>query len=248
MILLSWNCQGLGNPWTVQDLCLMVREQKPDILFLMETKCRKEKMESIRVRLGFSGMFVVEPVGRSGGLALFWTDVKTLEIHNYTRRHINALVNGVDNGGVCKLTCFSGHPITAKRHESWALLEHLRQFQPQPWMCIGDFNKILTQEEKIGALLQKEGQMDQFRNALGNCQLTDLGFIGSKYTWTNCRSDENFVKERLDRAVANSEWRGIYWEASVHVLVARESDHKPLLLQFSHDKEGRMEFYRSFKI
>jgi hypothetical protein len=70
-------------------------------------------------------------------------------------------------------------------------------------MCIDDFNEILTQEEKPGALLRKEWQMDQFRNALVNCQLTDLGFIGSKYTWTNCRSDGNFVKERLDRAVAN---------------------------------------------
>jgi exonuclease III len=247
MILLSWNCQGLGNPWTVQDLCLMVREKKPDILFLMETKCRKEKMERIRVRLGFNGMFVVDPVGRSGGLVLFWKDAKNLEIQNYTRRHINALLKGEDNGSDWKLTCFYGHPATAKRHESWALLEHLRQFQPQPWMCIGDFNEILTQEEKTGAILRKEGHMDQFRNALVNCQLTDLGFIGSKYTWTNCRSDGNFVKERLDRAVANSEWRAIYQEASVHILAARASDHKPLILQFSQDKEERMEFYRSFK-
>ena len=58
--------------------------EKPDILFLMETKCRKEKLESIRVRLGFFGMFVVEPVGRSGGLVLFWKDVHELKIQNYT--------------------------------------------------------------------------------------------------------------------------------------------------------------------
>jgi exonuclease III len=74
MNLLSWNCQGLGNPWTVQDLCLMVKEKKPDILFLMETKCRKERMEGIRVKLNFQGLFVVEPVGLSGGLALLWKD------------------------------------------------------------------------------------------------------------------------------------------------------------------------------
>jgi hypothetical protein len=114
-------------------------------------------------------------------------------------------------------------------------------------MCIGDFNEILMQEEKTRALLRKEGQMDQFENALVNCQLIDLGFIGSKYTWTNCRCDRNFVKERLDRAVANSEWRAIYQEATVHILAARTSDHKPLLLQFSQEKEERMEFYRSFK-
>ena len=75
--------------------------------------------------------------------------------------------------------------------------------------------------------------MDQFRNALGNCQLTDLGFIGSQYTWTNYRHDGNFVKERLDRVVANTEWRGIYREANVFILAARASNHKPIMLQFS---------------
>jgi hypothetical protein len=33
----------------------------------------------------------------------------------------------------------------------------------------------------------------------------------------------------------------------VHILAARTSNHKPLLLQFSQEKEERMEFYRSFK-
>ena len=125
------------------------------------------------------------------------------------------MVKADNNRSAWKLTCFYGHPVTAKRHESWALLEHLKQFQTQSWLCIGDFNKILTQEEKIGAILRREGHMDQFRNALGNCQLTDLGFIGSQYTWTNCRHDGNFVKECLDRVVANMEWRGIYREANV---------------------------------
>jgi exonuclease III len=149
MILLSWNCQGLGNPWSVQDLSLMVKEKRPNIIFLMETKCRKSKMEGIRVKLGFEGLFVVEPVGQSGGLALLWKEAHELEIHNYTRRHINALVKYEGEDIWWKLTCFYGHPVTAKRHESWSLLEHLKTFQPHPWMCVGDFNEILIQEEKM---------------------------------------------------------------------------------------------------
>jgi hypothetical protein len=37
-----------------------------------------------------------------------------------------------------------------------------------------------------------------------NCHLSDLGFMGSKFTWTNYRQDGSFIRERLDRAVANS--------------------------------------------
>jgi exonuclease III len=122
----------------------MVKEKKPDILFLMETKCRKERIEGIRVKLGFRSLFVVELVGLSGGLALLWRDNHCLEIQNYTRRHINAIVTHDEVGESWKLTCFYEHPVAAKRHESWALLKHLMQFQPSPWVCIGDFNEILT--------------------------------------------------------------------------------------------------------
>lgn len=45
------------------------------------------------MKLGFDGVFVVEPVGKSGGLALLWKEDIKLEIQNYTRRHINAVVN-----------------------------------------------------------------------------------------------------------------------------------------------------------
>jgi exonuclease III len=247
MNLLSWNCQGLGNPWTVQDLCLMVKEKKPDILFLMETKCRKERMEGIRVKLNFQGLFVVEPVGLSGGLALLWKDRQLLKIQNYSQRHINAIVKPNAVGEPWKLTCFYGHPVTGRRHESWALLKHLKQFQPIPWVCIGDFNEILVQEEKTGVVHRKERQMGQFRDALDTCNLRDLGFIGARYTWTNKRHDENFVSERLDRAVANPQWKAIYSVVNVFVLAGRASDHKPILMQFGHDVEERPEYYRSFK-
>jgi exonuclease III len=247
MNLLSWNCQGLGNPWTVQDLCLMVKEKKPDILFLMETKCKKERLEGVRVRLGFQCLFVVEPVGLSGGLALLWSDQNLLEVQNYTRRHINAIVKGSTAKVPWKLTCFYGHPVTAKRHESWALLEHLKHFQPIPWVCIGDFNEILTQEEKTGAVLRKERQMDQFRDVLEACNLRDLGFIGARHTWTNGRHDEQFVSERLDRALANMQWRALFREVKVFVLAGRASEHKPIMLHFGIDGEDTRVYHKSFK-
>jgi exonuclease III len=226
----------------------MVKDKRPNIVFLMETKCRKEKMERIRVKLGFAGVFVVEPVGLSGGLALIWKDVQDVEIQNYTRRHINALVKHEGNGNCWKLTCFYGHPSTAKRHESWSLLEHLKFFQPHPWMCVGDFNEILTQEEKTGVTLRKEAQMDQFRNALENCRLIDLGFSGARFTWTNGRQGESLIKERLDRAVANKEWKSLFCEVAVYVLAARSSDHKPLLMCFNHEPEERLKAVQRIQV
>ena len=64
---LKLELQGLGNLWTVCDLCQLIKEKRPNCLFLMETKSNKLKMERLRVRMGFEGLFAVDLMGRSGG-------------------------------------------------------------------------------------------------------------------------------------------------------------------------------------
>lgn len=74
MSTLSWNCRGVGLPWNVRFLKDVVWREKPTFIFLCETIGRKDKLEGIRRHLGFEGMVVVEPQGRSGGLALLWRE------------------------------------------------------------------------------------------------------------------------------------------------------------------------------
>ncbi|XP_059429046.1 uncharacterized protein LOC132162844 [Corylus avellana] len=247
MNLISWNCRGLGNPRAVRDLCQMVKEKRPTLLFLMETKSIKHKLEGVRTKLGFEGLFAVDPIGRSGGVALFWKEAGCLEIQNFTRRHINAVVHSPGCDNYWTLTCFYGHPESAKRHESWALLNHLKSFLPKAWLCIGDFNEIVEQEEKVGGDVRRESQMEQFRMVLEDCGLSDMGYKGSKFTWTNCHKDGTFMKERLDRAVANRAWCEMYINREVQVLAARSSDHKPLLLKIFDAEIAQPNYHKSFK-
>jgi hypothetical protein len=66
------------------------------MVFLMETKLRREKMEVIHHKLGFPNLFVVDCVGKSGGLALLWGDEIVVEIQNYSLRHINGIIQTLD--------------------------------------------------------------------------------------------------------------------------------------------------------
>ena len=100
-----------------------------------------------------------------------------------------------------------------------------------PWLCAGDFNEILYQHEKEGGVLRPQAQMDRFREALVDCELQDLGFEGDVYTWrNNNRRAQGYVRERLDRALANMEWRAHF--ATVQVLNGdpRHSDHRPVII------------------
>lgn len=90
MSCISWNCQGLGNPRVVRDLRLLAKEKWPKFLFLMEIKMKQVKLQNLRIKMGFEGLFELDPVGRKEGLALFWTDSREVSISNFSLRHINA--------------------------------------------------------------------------------------------------------------------------------------------------------------
>ena len=53
MKILSWNCQGLGNLWTVRNLRNLARDQAPGVFFLMETRLNKE------VLMNFVGTYLL---------------------------------------------------------------------------------------------------------------------------------------------------------------------------------------------
>lgn len=57
MNILSWNCWGLGKPRTVRALSDLVRDRRPEVLFLMETISEKRRIEELRVKFGYSNFF-----------------------------------------------------------------------------------------------------------------------------------------------------------------------------------------------
>ena len=58
----------------------------------------------------------------------------------------------------------------------------------------------------------------------------DLGWSGPSFTWTNKRKGFAHIKERLDKAVGNAEWRIEFPDVMIQVLSAVGSNHSPLLL------------------
>jgi hypothetical protein len=89
--------------------------------------------------------------------------------------------------------------------------------------------------------------MEGFRAVLEMCELSDLGYVGPKFTWNNGRIDELFIKERLDWAAANPAWCNYFHEVSVLILAARTSDHNPVLVSFSTHPIVRSNYHRNFK-
>ncbi|WOH06937.1 hypothetical protein DCAR_0626366 [Daucus carota subsp. sativus] len=87
MLILSWNCQGVGRPRTISYLRGLIRVHRPTVVFVMETKNKQRKLDRIRRSINMPNAYYVDPAGQSGGLALWWLD------------SINLLVSVADKTG-----------------------------------------------------------------------------------------------------------------------------------------------------
>ncbi|XP_062010699.1 uncharacterized protein LOC133727086 [Rosa rugosa] len=227
MDILSWNCRGICNDTTTRALKDLISQNRPQIIFLCETKIsRKEDFQKLHRALGFAHSETVLSEGQSGGLAVFWNDDVRIRMGTTSAHHMDMVVEGNPGDPTWRLTGFYGFSRTAERDRSWRLLRELSDLDFLPWIVVGDFNEILNNDEKIDGPRRAEHQMRGFREALGYGELLDLGFQGTRTTWWNSET-----KLRLDRAVCTPSWYDIFGYAKVVHLPPSDSDHNPLLLR-----------------
>ncbi|KAK3188191.1 hypothetical protein Dsin_027752 [Dipteronia sinensis] len=133
------------------------------------------------------------------------------------------------------------HPEPDQRRRAWTLLKRLNDMYQFPWVCAGDFNEVLSNDEKLGIVKQKRILIKNFQEALDYCDLSDMGFRGPIYTWSNKRDGSESVQESLDRGVCNLVWKHLFPRAVISNLEYWHSDHRALLIvmfgQNERDKE-----------
>ncbi|GMJ10636.1 hypothetical protein HRI_004732800 [Hibiscus trionum] len=72
--------------------------------------------------------------------------------------------------------------------------------------------------------------MNNFRSAIQDCDLSDLGYIGRWYTWEKGHFSASNIRERLDRGLASPSWWSLFPDFTLRHLSHTISDHCPLLV------------------
>ncbi|XP_073367683.1 uncharacterized protein [Aegilops tauschii subsp. strangulata] len=181
MRILCWNCRGIGDPATVKELRDLVEACAPAVLCIVETQLAKYRVEGLAGSLGFVGRFGVDSRGRSGGLCLFWRNNVDFEIKTYSQYHIDSVVNEPGKEA-WRLSVFYGAVNRSMRYKTWDTMKILRGENDLPWVCMGDFNEILRQEEQMGPNERDSAQIEGFREVVDVCELADLGYKGLDWT------------------------------------------------------------------
>ncbi|XP_070045119.1 uncharacterized protein [Nicotiana tomentosiformis] len=113
-----------------------------------------------------------------------------------------------------------------------------------PWVVGGDFNVVLHEDEKIGGLLVHPPEYEDFAFCVNSCDLFDIGYKGSPFTWWNGRPDEHCIFKRLDRIFVNLSFQNLFPNIEVEHLIRTGSDHAHFLMSC---RQEAMQFVKHFK-
>jgi hypothetical protein len=112
----------------------------------------------------------------------------------------------------------------------WAKLRQIKPRSAEPWLMIGDFNEAMWREEHFSRTKRLERLMMDFREILSHCDLHEIGFTGTPWTYDNKQKGDRNIKTRLDRAVASPAWSALFHNMRLRHISSSRSDHCPLLL------------------
>ncbi|XP_072074331.1 uncharacterized protein [Arachis hypogaea] len=179
---------------------------------------------------GLTMWHIVDPNGRADGLILAWREGIDVDIVEAEEFYIAARVK--DNClGECWL--FIGVHLSHNdqlRSVQYNTISTMIQQHCGRVVVAGDFNAIASPNEKEGGGEKYPTSIANFNYFIGENMLVDLEMVGRRYTWSNRRSGEELIQERLDRFLASEEWMQLYANPMVLRLSKMGSDHAPLLL------------------
>lgn len=92
---------------------------------------------------------------------------------------------------------------------------------------------MMFAHEKKGGRPRSQALLDGFKHVVSECGLIEINTKGCDFTWERSRGTQNWIQEKLDRGMANQEWRNMFPTAEIEVMEISTSDHLPLFLELN---------------
>ncbi|CAL1406938.1 unnamed protein product [Linum trigynum] len=174
--------------------------------------------------MGFDKQVCVEANGFAGGIWVMWQEGE-VKMEEVTRaaQSLHMRVN-LHNGQTGYLTAVYGSSVQSSRRALWDTIRDLAVDVEGPWLLTGDINALLGPYEKQGGAPFNLAPSREFKDCVDECGLIDVEFSGQCFTW-----QQGSLRQILDCALCNSDWRQSFPEMNTLHLPKLKSDHRPIL-------------------
>ncbi|XP_016495240.2 uncharacterized protein LOC107814346 [Nicotiana tabacum] len=166
----------------------------------------------------------------NGRIWLLWKThltVKVLQIHE---QFIHFLVEDEATNFQIMLTAVYARNKVQERASLWHELQILGGQIQIPWFISGNFNNVLTTDDRIGQPVTTS-EVQDFKQYIDNMQLTPLRTKGCFFTWCNKHHASDRVYSKIDWAFGNISWTQTYGHLEADFLEPGVSDHSPIVIK-----------------
>ncbi|CAA0813980.1 Unknown protein, partial [Striga hermonthica] len=169
----------------------------------------------------------VNPVNSRGGILISWSSrIIILQIISFDFC-VQVQFCFQEDGAKHWVVFVYASSNASDRNLQWEVLLRHSLSWGEIWCICGDFNDILSNEEKQGGALRDDSSFSNFRNFVNGLGVIDSKFVGHPY---RRKQGKNFIEERLDRFLLSPAWYLKYPNGLVKHIHASSSDHNMLIL------------------
>jgi hypothetical protein len=150
---------------------------------------------------------LTDSTGASGGLAILWnpgniTLSRSFSTIGTITTHFE-VTGSNQEGAITNVYGPQSQQEKDKLMERLALIKTL--LTTHNWILGGDFNMILSLEEKTGGSKRLEQDSGKFKTLIEHLKLVDIENSNGTFTWSNRRSGNQHIACRLDRFLVAEE-------------------------------------------
>ncbi|GKV49313.1 hypothetical protein SLEP1_g56069 [Rubroshorea leprosula] len=225
-----------GAPWGVgwvvekKEVRRLVQGEKPDFLFLQETKLEKVDVGICRQ---LWNSYEVDWVakgssGASGGLLCMWDSRRFVRRQDFSGDGFVGLVGewGANKRQYSLINVY-GPNDRQKKASLWEELRKMVTDKEGCWLIVGDFNAVRGPEERRGRTGESPDMKD-FDEFIVTTDLVDVKLSNKSYTWYK---PDGTTRSRLDRFLLSTEMSNMEGEWIQQGLPRNISDHCAIVLK-----------------
>lgn len=139
----------------------------------------------------------------------------------------------------CIITIVYGFNTLEQRKELWNQLENLAKSIRKPWIIWGDFNAIISPQDRLKGAPITGHEIKDFAECIQQLMINQLPWKGDYYTWTNKQQGSDRIWSRIDRAFGNTKLMLQYGHLMTEYKLPHISVHCPIMI-YINMKESRV--------